>query len=301
MRFKKIIPIAILATMFGYFPCDNFSAADARTKVESTNFERPLTFGKVTVYDFGEVILHAYATNDALGDEFYLLESKTGLVLLESGAFKNNVEEFSAYIRFIGKPLEGVIFAYHPNGFLSYDKAPIYATKGALMSWREKGNVYNLTQNFAAQFGEDQIAMDLPYSVKFVNPKEKISIAGIEFKILESPDADGFEVEIPAINMIYRHMLGETTHNIIPSREYLDAEIEKMKEYKSKKYAMILTSHHTPETQQAVTEKLTYLKQMKKFANKFKTKTEFLSAMNARFPNYSGDAYLQMTADMLYK
>ena len=81
-------------------------AAKAQIDIPAGSLHK-LNIGAVTVYDFGEVKLHAYNTGDPLADEFYALESKDGLVLLESGAFKANVSEFDAYLKSLKKPLKG--------------------------------------------------------------------------------------------------------------------------------------------------------------------------------------------------
>ena len=48
---------------------------------------KKLAIGEVTVYDFGKIKLHAYKTNDALGDVCYLVENEKNIVILESAAF----------------------------------------------------------------------------------------------------------------------------------------------------------------------------------------------------------------------
>ena len=43
--------------------------------------------GEVNVYDFGDVKLHAYKTNDAMSDEVFILEKNRRVVVLESPSF----------------------------------------------------------------------------------------------------------------------------------------------------------------------------------------------------------------------
>ena len=55
------------------------------------------------VYDFGEIKLHAYQTNDLMNDESYILENKDNVLLVEFPAFYDNLEEFETYVRGIYK------------------------------------------------------------------------------------------------------------------------------------------------------------------------------------------------------
>ena len=304
--FKRLIPIAVATAII--FP--NVSAVETEFSMPSVyaatqnvpeGIERQLIFGSVTVYDFGKIKLHAYNTKDVMADEFYAFESDNGIVLLESGAFKNNVEEFSLYLKSLNKPLAGKLLSYHANGYKTYDDSAIYATQGAFDSWQKNGGVWNLTQNFVQGFGADKVAADLPENAQIVQVGDTVKIAGIDFKILSNPDAEGnYSVEIPEINAVYRHMMGSDVHNILPSIEYIDAEIADLETYRQKNYSLILTSHYIPEGQDAVKKKIAYLKKIKRIAKNSKDKADFIAAVKEKFPNYQGENYLEMTAGMLF-
>ncbi|MGN0742249.1 MAG: hypothetical protein ACI4L8_06350, partial [Candidatus Fimadaptatus sp.] len=109
--------------------------------------ETPLELGSVTVYDFGDIRLHAYNANDELGDECYLVESDEGLVMLETGAFTANLVEWKGYIDGLNKPLEGALLAYHPNGYDLFGDVTIYATGNALANWQPGGSINVLTDD----------------------------------------------------------------------------------------------------------------------------------------------------------
>ena len=305
---KKIFPVVLAAAFTApmFAPTSDSLiispiVAEAKTNLPDST-EKKLTIGSVNIYEFGTIKLHAYNTADPMGDEFYLLESDEGLVLLESGALKTNVEEFNEYIKSLNKPLEGMLLSYHPNGYSTYGAATIYATEGALASWGENGGVRALTNKFVNGFGADKVAADLPTEANIVKVGDTITIAGIEFKILGTADAEGnYAVAIPAINAVYRHMMGSDVHNILPSIEYIDAEIADLKGYLKDGYSLILTSHYKPEDQTAVARKIGYLRIVKGFAKTCKTKEEFINAVKQKFPNYQGDMYLDMTAGFLFK
>lgn len=47
--------------------------------------------GFMEIYDFGEIKLHAYQTNDLMNDESYILENKDNVLLVEFPAFYDNL------------------------------------------------------------------------------------------------------------------------------------------------------------------------------------------------------------------
>ena len=49
--------------------------------------EKDLDAGRMTVYDYGTIKLHAYATGDALNDEAYIVEGRDSLVGIELPPF----------------------------------------------------------------------------------------------------------------------------------------------------------------------------------------------------------------------
>ena len=260
---------------------------------------KKLAIGEVTVYDFGKIKLHAYKTNDALGDVCYLVENEKNIVILESAAFTEVVQEWSAYIKSQKKPVAGALLAYHPNGFDEYGNVNVYATKNALQSWGDGGSIRGLTDHFVKVFG-DKVESNLPSSIEQLEEGTAVEIGGIKFNIIAAGDA-AYSIEIPEINVVYRHMMGSKSHNILVNKGHIAAEIAAMKDYQKKNYSLVLTSHYVPEGQIAVKEKLANLEQVKALAEQCSLKEEFIDDMKKAFPDYSGQSYLEMTANFLYK
>ncbi|MBQ3646216.1 MAG: MBL fold metallo-hydrolase [Synergistaceae bacterium] len=259
-----------------------------------------VSVGDVNVYNFdGGLKLHAYSTNDNMNDHCYVVETPEGLVLIESTAYKENVNALNDYIKSLGKPLTAALLSYHPNGYKTYGEVKIYATENALKSWGEGGSVNNLTKSFIQALG-DKVADDLPEKAEIVEEGQTLNLAGIDFKILHSSDGEDYDIEIPAINTIYRHMMGAKTHNILVSVPYIEAEIADLKNYQAKNYSLILTSHNAPENQKDVAEKIAYLEKVLQLATSGKNKDEFLAGVKAAFPDYNGEAYLEMSAGALF-
>ena len=149
------------------------AAAEADMPAETT---KALSVGSVTVYDFGDIKLHAYNMGDALADECYLLESDEGLVMLETGAFTDQLNAWKGYIDGLDKPLAGALLAYHPNGIEVFGDIPVYATEKALSNWGKGGSIRGLTDGFVATFG-DGVAANLPTKANLIKTGDKVTLA----------------------------------------------------------------------------------------------------------------------------
>ena len=95
--------------------------------------------------------------------------------------------------------------------------------------------------------------------------------------------------------------MGSKTHNILPAIPYIEAEIAELKNYQDKNYALILTSHNAPEGKESVTEKIAYLEKVLELAKTCKDKNEFISEVKKAFPDYNGEAYLEISAGALFR
>lgn len=85
--------------------------------------------GFVEIYNFGEIKLHSYQTNDLMYDESYILENENNVLLVEFPAFYDNLEEFEEYVRGLGKKIIGKVFSDHPNGGTIFKDVKGYASK----------------------------------------------------------------------------------------------------------------------------------------------------------------------------
>ena len=302
---KGVLALMVSLSVLGLQAPSGVTAADMAASPSSaaaSQVSRPavknLKIGSVAVYDFGRIKIHAYQSKDPLGDETYVFETDKNLVLLESTAFKANNREWAEYIQSLKRPIAGELMAYHPNGAGTYG-AKVYATETALKNWQKGGSIYNLTASFDKGFGP-AVSDQLPARAKILKEGQYVGIGGILFHILPAGDA-AYSIELPQIHVVYRHMMGSHTHNILTSTAHMDAEIASMQQYRKAGYALVLTGHNVPEGQEAVAEKLAYFKTMKRLASENRNKADFVKAARKAFPNYQGDNYLMMTTDFLYK
>ncbi len=252
-----------------------------------------LAKGEINIYDFGTVKLHAYKTNDFIDDEVFIVEKNGKAVVIESPCFFDNNEELSEYLNDI--EVTGMLIAYHGAGATFLPDVPKYATQNA-KEYSENGGGKALINNFTGAFGE--IFDNSVHNITNVIEAGKITIGGIDFVIKQTNEA--FDVEIPEINAVYTHMLGHDCHSIVAGAGHADAMIAELRSYIEKGYDLILTSHYTPEDLKDAQTKIDYLENLKKIAAGVQNADEFKTEVGKKYPQYSGQNYLDMTAGFFF-
>ena len=111
---------------------------------------------------------------------------------------------------------------------------------------------------------------------------------------------EAFDIEIPEINAVYTHMLGHDCHSIVAGTEHADAMISEIRSYIEKGFDLILTSHYTPEDLKDAETKIAYLENLKQIAADCRNADEFKSKVEEQYPQYSGQNYLDMTAEFFF-
>lgn len=260
---------------------------------KNTYTKTALAKGEVGVYDFGEVKLHAYKTNDLIDDEVFIVEKNGKAVAIESPCFFDNIAELTEYLK--GIKVEGMLIAYHGAGATFLPDVPKYATQNTV-EYSENGGGKALINNFTNAFGE---SFDKSvHKITNVIGEGKITIGGIDFVITKT--AEAFDIEIPEINAVYTHMLSHDCHSIVAGAGHADAIIGQLNGYISKGYTLILTSHYTPEDLKDAATKIKYLENLKKIASDCANADEFKTEVNKQYPDYSGANYLDMTAGFFF-
>lgn len=256
-----------------------------------------LGVGEMKIYDFGDIRLHAYKTNDPIDDESFLLETADAVIGIESPAFYDNLAEYQQYIVDLGKPMNMILLPFHPSGADVFEGAEVIGTAESQAAQSEGGSVKGLIDGFATTFGESFDA-NIP-EVTTIVEAGTITIDGVDFVI--TPAVDGFDIEIPAIHAVFTHMMGSDVHNILVSTEQIDGMIAQMKGYQEKGIGLILTSHYEPETIDAAETKIAYLEQAKSLAESSADDDAFMTAMQEAFPEYTGVNYLEISAGALFQ
>ncbi len=249
--------------------------------------------GEMHVYDFGGVKLHAYQTGDPLADEVFLLEKAGRFVVLESPCFSSSIAALGAYLE--GRNVAGMLIAYHGAGASFLPEVPKYATANAI-DYAENGGGRALIRQFAAAFGG---AFDSGvHTIAHVLEEGPVTISGMAFHIHRTTEA--FDVEIPEINAVYTHMLGHDCHSIVAGADHAEGMITQLEDYIRKDYNLILTSHYTPEDLKDAQTKIDYLKHLKAIAASCQDAETFKAQVKQQYPAYSGENYLDMTADFFF-
>lgn len=249
--------------------------------------------GEMHVYDFGKIKLHAYRTDDFINDEVFIVEKNGKSVIIESPCFFDNNETLEKYVADLN--VEGMLIAYHDAGGSFLPNVRKYATQNA-KNYGENGGGKALIDNFANVFGD--IFDKRLHNITNIIGEGKISIGGIDFIITKTQDA--YNIAIPEINAVYTHMLGHDCHSIVAGAGHADAIIAELEGYIADGYALILTSHYTPEDLKDAQTKIDYLKRLKSIALECKNAEEFRTEVKKNFPSYGGENYLDMTAGMFF-
>ena len=254
-----------------------------------------LSKGEMHVYDFGAVKLHAYQTCDPIDDEVFLVEKAGKVVVIESPCFRDNIAELTAYLTDRGLEPAGMLVAYHGAGATFLPGTAKYATQNAV-DYSARGGGKALVDSFAAAFGEGFDPSIHP--VNHILTEGPVTIGGIQFVI--HPTAEAFDVEIPEVNAVYTHMLGHDCHSIVAGAGHADAMIAQLEGYIARGYTLILTSHYTPEDLKDARTKIDYLKELKAIAAASADRDSFRASVQKRYPQYSGENYLDMTAGFFF-
>lgn len=264
--------------------------------MDKNRFQKiPLSKGEMNVYDFGGIKLHAYKTNDYIDDEVFIVEKDGQAVVLEAPCFFDNESELEEYLQDNGLTVSGLLLAYHMAGGSLLPGVRVYATRNA-DEYGHSGGGRKLIDQFTHAFGA---AFDSTiFAVTDYIEEGKATIGGIDFQITVTDEA--YDIEIPEINAVYTHMLGHDCHSIVAGAGHADAIIRQLQGYIQKGVDLVLTSHYTPEDLKDVEAKIAYLEELKAIAAKTGSAEEFKAACRRKYPDYSGDNYLDMTAGFFF-
>lgn len=257
--------------------------------------ETPLPTYSVSVYDFDGVRIHAFNTQDALGDVCYIVEGADELVGIELPPMQATLLEWQLYIANLGKPMNNIWVDAHPSGGDYLNGVNVWGTQAAedaIEGGSTNATASGLAQTFGDAWNPNNAAID-----NFAQ-EGPVTVGGIDFEVINS--ADTYDLVIPAANCVYTHMLGQSVHSIVVSLEAADATIAALQGYQQAGYVLVLPGHTMPEGQQAVADKIAYLRKLEEIAGESSTADEFKTAMLEAFPGYSGENYLEMTAGYLF-
>ena len=246
--------------------------------------------GHVDVYTENSVTLYAYQTRDLIDDEVFILAKNGRGVVIELPCFHDNIRELTAFLR-----QEGKLVAYHAAGASFLPEVPAYGTASSI-AYNSTGGGAALVANFHKAFGgsfdESLCAVD------HVLEEGETEIAGIRF--LVKPNAEAYDLEIPEIRCVYTHMMGHDCHSIVAGCPHADGILSQLNYYLRKGFDLVLTSHYTPEDLKDARTKIAYLTDLKEIALASENADEMRAKVQAKYPHYSGQNYLDMTVGFFF-
>ena len=251
--------------------------------------------GHVDVYTENGVNLYAYQTRDLIDDEVFILAKNGRGVVIELPCFHDNIRELTAFLRQEGITVEGKLVAYHAAGASFLPEVPAYGTASSVAYNTTGGGaalVANFHKAFGGSFDESLCAVD------HVLEEGETEIAGIRF--LVRPNAEAYDLEIPEINCVYTHMMGHDCHSIVAGCPHADGILSQLNYYLRKGFDLVLTSHYTPEDLKDARTKIAYLTDLKEIALASENADEMLAKVQAKYPHYSGQNYLDMTVGFFF-
>lgn len=251
--------------------------------------------GRMAVYDFGSLKLHAYETNDPLNDEVFVVENAGRGFVIEPPCFAENIVELEDYIAAAGIRIKGIVTAYHMAGASFLQGIPVYGTVES-DAYGHRGGGRDLVDGFCEVFGD---AFDgAVYTVTDMIEGDALTLAGVDMRIV--PNDDAFDIEIPAMNATYIHMMGHDCHSIVAGAGQVDALIGQLERLEQRGFDLILTSHHRPETRSDLRRKKAYLFDVGRLARESDSAASFRRDIMRLYPNHGGLNYLDMTEDFLF-
>ena len=135
---------------------DTQAAADEGTAT-------PVPTYSVSVYDFDGVRIHAFNTQDALGDVCYIVEGNDELVGIELPPMQATLLEWQRYIANLGKPMNNIWVDAHPSGGDYLDGVSVWGTQAAedaIEGGSTQATASGLAQTFGDAWNPNNAAID---------------------------------------------------------------------------------------------------------------------------------------------
>lgn len=256
--------------------------------------------GRFETHEFDNFKLHAYYTNDALGDASYIVEGSNALVTMEQPLFKDNAAEFDACLAGLDKPVEQRISDYHIGGTAHHD---VVMPEG--MPEFTKGDVYGgMMQNFARTFGDALTAVPTGKTSEVAFGTTQ-TYAGVPFEFHR-----GVPTDFPGASILigkkvyYTHWApakAHASHLQVSSPAAIDAEIAESEKALKSGAVLFIGGHGGAAKADAVRFKIDYLNTVKKLLAENKTPEKFIEAIKEAYPDLPGAEGLGELAKALYK
>lgn len=124
------------------------------------------------------------------------------------------------------------------------------------------------------------------YTMTDVIEGDVLTLAGVDMHLV--PNDDAFDIEIPAMNAAYIHMMGHDCRSIVASAGHADALIDQLEHLEQRGFDLVLTSHHRPETRSDLRRKKAYLSDVGRLARESDSAESFRRDIMRLYPDHGG-------------
>lgn len=257
---------------------------------------------KMTVYELDNSKLHVFQTGDAMGDVSFIIEGDKKLVILEQPLFWDNINEFNAYVKNLGKPIDKVIANYHSLGLADYAPNSVMMPT-PMIEFNNSDAAKGMIAHFEKSFGE---AADFRPHKKAKGFEVASTQNWADVKMVFSA---GVESDFPAANILidnkafYTHFAPSKSHANpmqIKSREALAANLAALKEIKASGVEFIFGSHGPSATMAEVDFQIEYLEKITSLLAICDNSDTFSQRLLLSYPYIPGVENIKTIAKALY-
>ena len=261
---------------------------------------------EVVTRDFGDVRVHTLVSRaDRVGTATHVIESATGVVVLDTHLLRRDARALRAFVDALGKPVEPVIISHaHPDHYFGleyFDDLPTFALPESIAHMRRRWRGHR--SGHVARVG-DAITDYARFPANELVAGSEV-VAGVEFRfesVLNAEDVAQLVVRLPAQDvLIVQDLSSQGYHPFVGTlrlRAWRDVLSQLIAEtHESATEAYVLVGHGPPGGVSLLEGTRAYLPVAEDvIAGQPATQAEFIDTMKERFPDLEGDLVLPIAA-----
>lgn len=261
--------------------------------VASSQSLRPLTYGSVTVTDFGEVKLHSYQSPDLTGCvTTHIIETPERLVFFDGQRSVIFGQEIRSYGEALGKPIDRMVISHlHPDhwfGAYQFQDVPIYSFPETQAEINELGDFF-IKISLASLGQHVPPSKVVPTRTVAHDSIEVIDGVRFEYRYVKDAEADHMlAIYLPdqkvyiAQDLLYNHC------HLFCGHGNFDGWIASLKGMRQEAgFDLILPGHGSNDgSRQAIDDAIIYLEYVERQLASVKDGAALKAAILERYPSY---------------
>ena len=299
-------------------------SGEAQSNVKTSSKE--LAMGVVTIYDFGDIKIHAYDASNEMDEAAYVIESGSALVGVSMPASDEPYDAWNEYIDTLRKPMDDLFLTGTPlnaedlekterpaSGEPSEDAEPkdeakdeekelirLYSTK-SVSEYFQSDEAAEALAKIAEEMGEHyRLGDELAEASEILkpDPDKTIEIGGVEFRIVEN--GDSYDIVIPSVKVVFSTVPGKDSFGVYSDAEDFDDVIDSLKGYeKDEGIEYVFGSSGRVIEAKDLQTVIENSQALKVLAEESEDADAFIEAAAEAFPDYKGESALKITAGNL--